>query len=127
MIQHAHPGDARPSADPRVALPVICAPSWWERAALCGAVSTPVTRTGRGRSRRVDAAGPLLVAGVGGALTGDLRPGDLVVADKLLTRDGATTCPAAALLFAAVRRLGLRVRLGPVLLRQHGAASRVAA
>jgi 4-hydroxy-3-methylbut-2-enyl diphosphate reductase len=127
MIQHADPGNARPPADACMASPVICAPSWWERAALCGAVSTPVTRTGRGRSRRVDAAGPLLVAGVGGALTGDLRPGDLVVADQLLTHDGATTCPAAVLLFAAVRRLGLGVRLGPVLSRRHGDLSRVTA
>jgi 4-hydroxy-3-methylbut-2-enyl diphosphate reductase len=106
--------------------PVICTPRWVERAALRGAVS-PVRCTGP--SRRIDAAGPLLVAGVATALTDELRPGDLVVADELHTTACAAASPAAALLFAAVRRLALPVRVGPLLSvdRAAGDASRAAA
>jgi 4-hydroxy-3-methylbut-2-en-1-yl diphosphate reductase len=77
----------------------------------------------------MEAAGPLLVAGVAAALTDDLRPGDLVVADELCTAAGATASPAAPLLYRAVRRLGLPACLGPLLSVEHGTktAARVAA
>src|SRR5277367_3003215 len=107
------------SAHPRTTSPVICTPRWSEWAALHGVVSAAVTRGGRGASRRIEAAGPLLVAGVAAALTDELRPGDLVVADQLRTTDTATASPAAPLLFAALRRQGLRVRLGPLLSLEH--------
>jgi 4-hydroxy-3-methylbut-2-en-1-yl diphosphate reductase len=71
------------SDDPRMISPVICASLWFERAALRGVVSAAVTGPGRGLSRRIDAAGPLL--------------------------------------FAAVRRLRLRVRLGSLLSLECGA------
>jgi 4-hydroxy-3-methylbut-2-enyl diphosphate reductase len=99
--------------------PLVCTPLRSERAALWRAVSVPVLRTGMGPSRRVDASGPVLVAGVAGALTDRLRPGDLVVADELRTADTATPSHAGALLFGAVRRLGLRVHLGPLLSQER--------
>jgi 4-hydroxy-3-methylbut-2-en-1-yl diphosphate reductase len=93
---------------------IVCTPLRSERAALWHAVSAPVVRTGMGPSGRIDAAGPVLVAGVAGALTDELRPGDLVVADELRSARSTLPCHAAPLLFGAVQRLGLRVRLGPL-------------
>lgn len=99
---------------------VVCTPLRCEQAALRGAVSAPVMRTGRGPSGRAALCGPALVAGVAGALATWLRPGDLVVGDELRC-DGWSSAPSAAapLLFAAVRRLGLRVHLGPLLSRER--------
>ena len=68
-----------------------------------------------GPTRHIDFAGPVLVAGVAGALTDDLRPGDIVVGSELRTFDASYQSHAAALVFDAVRRLGLRARLAPVL------------
>jgi 4-hydroxy-3-methylbut-2-en-1-yl diphosphate reductase len=109
--------------------PTIGAQRWYERAALRGAVSAPLIRTGRVRSQRMAAAGPLLIAGLAAALTDDLRPGDLVVADELRTPGGVIASPAGPLLYGAVHRLGLRARLGPVLSTAHDAddKNRVAA
>jgi 4-hydroxy-3-methylbut-2-en-1-yl diphosphate reductase len=69
------------------------------------------------------------VAGVGGALVADLRPGDLLVADRVLRADGTTVrrLPSATILAGALRRRGLRVHLGPVISTErmvHGAAAR---
>jgi 4-hydroxy-3-methylbut-2-enyl diphosphate reductase len=97
----------------------VCTPLRSEWAALHGVVSAPVHRTGRGPAGRLPSSGPVLVAGVAGALTADLRPGDLVVAESLRESGTEFSCPAGPLLFAAVRRLGLRVRLGPVLSRER--------
>lgn len=95
---------------------IVCAPLRSEWAALRGAMSAPVVRTGRGPRRRHDdaAAGPLAVAGVAGALTRDLRPGDLVVADEIRRDGSALSSPAAVLLHGELLRLGLPARLGPV-------------
>jgi 4-hydroxy-3-methylbut-2-en-1-yl diphosphate reductase len=101
--------------------PTIGAQRWYERAALRGVVSAPLIRTGRVRSQRMAAAGPLLIAGLAAALTDDLRPGDLVVADELRTPGGVIASPAGPLVYGAVHRLGLRARLGPVLSTAHGA------
>lgn len=98
---------------------LVCTPLRSERAALLGAVKAPVTRTGMGPSRRIDAAGPVLVAGVAGALTDALRPGDLVVADELRTAGTTTASHAAPLLFGAIRRLGLSVQFGPLLSQER--------
>jgi 4-hydroxy-3-methylbut-2-enyl diphosphate reductase len=78
-------------------------------------VAAPVIRSGRGPSRRIACTGPVLVVGVAGALTSHIRPGDLVVATDLRTDAGISRSLAAPLLFGAVRRLGLRVHLGPLL------------
>ena len=66
---------------------LVCTPLRSERAALWRATAAPVMRTGMGPSRLVDAVGPLLVAGVAGAVTDQLRPGDLIVASDLRTAD----------------------------------------
>ena len=84
---------------------LVCTPLRSERAALWRATAAPVMRTGMGPSRLVDAVGPLLVAGVAGAVTDQLRPGDLIVASDLRTADSQAESHAAELLFGAVSRL----------------------
>jgi 4-hydroxy-3-methylbut-2-enyl diphosphate reductase len=56
----------------------------------------------------------VLVAGVGGAVSADLAAGDLVVASEVRGADGPRPSHAAPLVAGALRRAGLRVRLGPV-------------
>jgi 4-hydroxy-3-methylbut-2-en-1-yl diphosphate reductase len=79
-------------------------------------LSTRPERTGGGPGCRVPdgPAGPTLVAGVAGALTDDLRPGDLLVADRVEGPHFATECPPAPLVVGALRRAGLPARLGTV-------------
>jgi 4-hydroxy-3-methylbut-2-enyl diphosphate reductase len=94
---------------------IVCTPLRSERAALWGAVSAPVVRTGRGPAHRLDGpADAIAVAGVAGALDGSLRPGELVVAQELRRAGAVFPSGAAPLLHAALRRLGLPVRLGPI-------------
>jgi 4-hydroxy-3-methylbut-2-enyl diphosphate reductase len=73
---------------------------------------------GPGRSLRAarDLAGaPVLVAGVGGGLAPQVRPGDVVVADEVRGGPaGPVAVPSAPLLAAALRRAGLTVHIGPV-------------
>lgn len=98
--------------------PVVATPLRTEYAAVRGTVpGVRVERTGRGPRRsaswaRDRATGPVLVAGVAGALRPELRPGDLLVADEVT--DGTTTvsCPSAPLLAGALARRGLPVHLG---------------
>ncbi|WP_115944819.1 4-hydroxy-3-methylbut-2-enyl diphosphate reductase [Amycolatopsis thermalba] len=99
---------------------VVVAPLRVEASAL----RTPglvVLRGGMGPRRapesaqRLAAAGrPVLVAGVGGALVPDVRPGDLVVATEIDGPDGRVPLPSAPMLAGALRRLGLTVHLGPI-------------
>jgi 4-hydroxy-3-methylbut-2-enyl diphosphate reductase len=98
---------------------VICAPLAVEKAALRG---LPVLRTGMGPERSRAAADrlaparpPVLVAGVAGALSDDLRPGDIVVATAILGGPAPIPVPAAPMLAAALRRHGLIVHCGPIL------------
>jgi len=122
---------------PAEAPAVICAPLAVEHAALASALRPlPVLRTGKGQARsRASAARtelrdrPLAIAGLAGAMTDGLRPGDLVVATELRTdpaRSGAErTIPAAPLVAGALARAGLPVRLGPIASTAkivHGAA-----
>ena len=84
-----------------------------------------VARTGFGPRRSARRAselgwqpfGTLAVAGVGGALDRDLRPGEIVVATEV-RRDGGDSpvvqCPSAPLLAGELRRAGLAARTGPV-------------
>jgi phosphorylase superfamily protein len=103
--------------------PVVATPLRTEYAAVRGSVpDLRVQRTGRGPGRSAGwaagrPAGPVLVAGVAGALTGALRPGDLMVADEVT--DGTTTvrCPAAPLLAGALARRGLTAVRGPLATR----------
>ena len=105
---------------------LICTPLGFEaRAVRRGITSagTTVLRTGYGTVRAGRAAQEIshsrydqvVVMGVGGALTSDLKPGDLVVA----TRVGDVDCPSAELLAAELRRAGLTVHLGPVVTVDH--------
>ncbi len=103
--------------------PVLCTPLRGEHAALRGARrSLRLVRTGMGPRRAAATAAtlgtdPVLVAGVGGGLVPQVRPGDVVVAREV--RDGhddasRVEVPSAPLLAGALRRLGLTVHLGPV-------------
>ncbi len=94
------------------------------RALRRGALAAGIQRTGVGprRARRAvsalastPAAG-VAVAGFGGALAPDLEPGDVVVANELLTRDGTRVaeCPGAGLIAGMLRRRGLKAHVGPV-------------
>jgi 4-hydroxy-3-methylbut-2-enyl diphosphate reductase len=60
--------------------------------------------------------GAVAVAGLGGALVDGLEPGAVVVADRVLRRDGACVarCCEPELLASAVRQRGLPVRVGSV-------------
>jgi 4-hydroxy-3-methylbut-2-enyl diphosphate reductase len=72
----------------------------------------PVVRTGRSRGWATD--GPLLVAGVGGALSTELQVGDLVVASEIRNGNGIRPSHASSLVVGALRRAGLTVHHGPV-------------
>jgi 4-hydroxy-3-methylbut-2-enyl diphosphate reductase len=84
-----------------------------------------VVRSGMGPLRARRAAGslwrdaapddPVAVAGFGGALRGDLEPGDIVVADEVRHGDRSIRCDSAGVLAAALRKLGFRVQVGPIL------------
>jgi 4-hydroxy-3-methylbut-2-enyl diphosphate reductase len=95
----------------------VCTPLRSEWFALRDRVpAADVVRTGRGVGEH--RPGAVLVAGVAGGLTDDLRPGDLVVATEIRAGDDgapAAACPAAPILAGELRRKGLRVSTGPVL------------
>lgn len=59
---------------------------------------------------------PVALLGIAHGLDPALRPGELVVATELRTTDGTAqrSLPAAALVARDLRRLGLAVRIGPV-------------
>ena len=59
-------------------------------------------------------AGALVVAGVAGGLSYELRAGDVVVASEVRDERGRTVLRAAAPLAAELRAMGLRVHIGPV-------------
>jgi 4-hydroxy-3-methylbut-2-enyl diphosphate reductase len=118
---------------------LICAPMRIEaRAIRRGLRPGPadIFRTGWGTTRAAQAAknmshrpfGPVVVMGTGAGLTGDLRPGDLVVGTDV----GAVSCGSAPLLAAELRRAGLSARTGPIttvdrLVRRHDRAPLAAA
>jgi 4-hydroxy-3-methylbut-2-en-1-yl diphosphate reductase len=96
----------------------IAAPMRVERFALRHA-ATPVVRTGMGperstRARAALAGQSVLVAGVGGGLGADVRPGDVVVATEVRGPERVIACPSAPMLAAELGRAGLTVHLGPV-------------
>jgi 4-hydroxy-3-methylbut-2-en-1-yl diphosphate reductase len=99
---------------------VLYAPLRVEQAALRPAArNLRLVRTGMGPARaaraRVTEPAPTLVAGVGGAIRADVRPGDLVVATEVLGDHGdPVPVPSAPLLAGALRRLGLTVHLGAI-------------
>jgi len=93
----------------------IVTPLRTEYLAVAGGLSTAPVRTGRSRGfGGTPPAGPVLIAGVAGGLTTDVRPGDLVVATAVGREGALEPCPAAPLVAGALRRAGLTVLLGPV-------------
>jgi 4-hydroxy-3-methylbut-2-enyl diphosphate reductase len=97
---------------------VVCAPMRLEAAALRGP-GMRVLHTGMGPRRAAESAArlgeaPVLVAGVAGAVTDRVRPGDLVVATELDGPRGPVPVHSAPLLVAALRRHGLTVHTGPI-------------
>jgi 4-hydroxy-3-methylbut-2-enyl diphosphate reductase len=94
-----------------------------ERLALAGTLaSSRLITTGMGPVRSEAFAwpsdhqyrGPVIVAGLAGGLAPQVRPGDLVVADELRGAGAPIPVRSAQLLAGALRRLGLRVHVGPV-------------
>jgi 4-hydroxy-3-methylbut-2-en-1-yl diphosphate reductase len=94
------------------------------RALSRGVPAERIVRTGIGprasRRRRTAVsafpAAAVAVVGVGGALQPGLEPGDVVVADRILRRDGSSVaeCTAPELLAGKLRTRGLSVRIGSV-------------
>jgi len=88
-----------------------------------GPIQTSVLRTGYGTARAARQAealsrrpfGQMMIMGVGGGLTTDLTPGDLVVGTEV----GAVTCPSAPLLAGELRRAGLPARTGRITTVDH--------
>ena len=109
---------------------MLCTPLRIEQAVLRRAGrSMRLVRTGMGPWRAAATAvalssgsdpalvAPVLIAGVGGGLTPQVRPGDVVVASEVRGSgaDGRRVeVPSAPLLAGALRRLGLTVHIGPV-------------
>jgi 4-hydroxy-3-methylbut-2-en-1-yl diphosphate reductase len=108
---------------------LVAAPMRLEALALRGAVpGARVLRTGMGPRRARAAAAALVrpsgewalaVAGLCGGLDPGLEPGDVVVASEVHGPDGTVDCPSAGPLAAALRRRGLRPRVGPVVSADH--------
>lgn len=104
---------------------LVLAPLAVEATAVrAGASGVEVVRTGAGRRRAAAAAAalapargrPVAVMGVGAALEADARPGDLVVADRVVDHGGQTVASLASapILATALRRAGLRASAGTV-------------
>lgn len=94
-------------------LPIVYTPMRVERLALGRVPGATVMRSGMG-PRPAPSTGPAMVAGVAGSLSLDVRPGDVVVASEVRGSGLPVTIPAAPALAAALRRLGLRVHVGPI-------------
>ena len=93
---------------------IVSTPLWSEWLALRDRLTVDVVHTGRSSALEHTGEQPVLVAGVAGALSNELRPGDLVVADEI--RGDAEPIPshASPFLVGALRRAGLRVHHGPI-------------
>ena len=97
---------------------IACAPMRLEAAAL-RVPGLRVLHTGMGPRRAAESvarlgASPVVLAGVAGAVTDRVRPGDVVVATEIDGPDGPVPLPSAPLIAAALRRHGLTVHMGPV-------------
>lgn len=120
---------------------VVLAPLRLEARALRrGSPSLPVVRTGAGPVRAARTVAGLArelvpsavaVAGVAGGLLPGMEPGTVVVADRVLTEDGRVVAdlPAAAVLAAHLRSMGLHTMVGTVVSTPrlvHGSDARAA-
>jgi len=106
---------------------LVCSPLRLEARAVRGGLGDhgEVRRSGYGPARaaaqagklRGDAFGMLAIGGTGGGLTGDLKPGDLVVGAEV-SQDApaaSVSCPSAPLLAGELRRAGLRATSGKII------------
>ncbi len=108
---------------------LLLAPLRVEAMALAASPSRPrVRRTGLGQGRtavavdnlatsgQMTARNAVAMAGLGGALAADLRVGDLVVAERVVSPEGKELArlPSAGLLAAELAACGLRARTGTV-------------
>jgi 4-hydroxy-3-methylbut-2-enyl diphosphate reductase len=102
---------------------VIAAPLHVEARAVRRGLTRGLTvvRTGAGaRPAVIPQAEAVVVAGVCGALTTALHPGDVVVATEVRDDRGHThPLPGAELLAGALRRAGLRTHVGPLHSADH--------
>jgi 4-hydroxy-3-methylbut-2-enyl diphosphate reductase len=108
---------------------VVAAPLRWEARTVRRGLpaDTAVVRTGMGpvRSARAVRAlhahnpGALAVTGFAGAVTGEPRPGDVVVASEVRTGDRVIACPSAPILAGGLRAIGLNVHIGPIVCVDH--------
>jgi 4-hydroxy-3-methylbut-2-enyl diphosphate reductase len=117
---------------------LVLAPLRLEAAALrSGRSDVVVRRTGMGPARARTAAeiarrasvDAVAVAGLCGAVSPTLRPGDVVLASELREPGGAMrACSASATLAERLRGLGLRVTTGPIFCSERilGPAERAA-
>jgi 4-hydroxy-3-methylbut-2-en-1-yl diphosphate reductase len=125
--------------DPRHGLLVLAPLSIEARAIRSALPGVEVLQTGMGPERASRAARRIqthaggsvsrdhravAVAGFCGALDPTLQPGDVVVASEVRGADGATSCPSAGILVAALGRLGIAARLGPVVSVDHVVSGR---
>jgi 4-hydroxy-3-methylbut-2-enyl diphosphate reductase len=99
----------------------ICTALRAESAAVHGASSARLFRTGMGPRRatramaRLDGDGPVAMLGVAGGVAPTVQAGDVVVATEVRrVGQAAVSCPSAPLLAGELRRAGLRVHLGPI-------------
>jgi 4-hydroxy-3-methylbut-2-en-1-yl diphosphate reductase len=109
---------------------LVCAPLRIEARAVRRGLRDPgteVVRTGYGPARAERAAkeasnrsfGKLMVMGVGGGLTPDLSPGDVVVGTEVSDGTRTVSLPSAPLLAGELRRAGLRARAGKLATVPH--------
>jgi 4-hydroxy-3-methylbut-2-enyl diphosphate reductase len=86
-----------------------------------------VLRTGYGAAKSAARAdqlagspfGMMAIAGVGGGLSADQMPGDLVVGTEVSGVGQAGSCPSAPLLAGELRRAGLRAQAGRIVTVSH--------
>ena len=109
-------------------LVVATALSMEARAVRRGVPGSQVLRSGMGPRKAAKLArtlvdsrfDALVVTGFCGGLQDQLEPGDLVVANEVRSESGESLAvPSADLLAAALRRMGMRVHVGPVLTADH--------
>ncbi|HET6293112.1 MAG TPA: 4-hydroxy-3-methylbut-2-enyl diphosphate reductase [Kribbella sp.] len=95
---------------------IVCTPLLSEWLVLRGQVPDLV-HTGRSSDGGLgpDSGQPMLVAGVAGALSDELEPGDLVVADEIRGAGEPIPSQASPFLVGELRRAGLTVHHGPLM------------
>jgi nucleoside phosphorylase len=91
------------------------------RALRHGLATTPVVHIGyrARRAHRLPDHGALVVAGFGGALTGESRPGDVVVATEIRGTNVAVRCGGAHELAVELRRDGMSATAAPLHTTDH--------